>query len=39
MKKSKLTIGVVVMWGFTAEEEKQILQDLLPFQEESFGNM
>ena len=29
--------GVVVMWGFTENEEKQILKDLQPFQEESFG--
>lgn len=29
--------GVVVLWGFSAEEEKIILQDLLPFQEDVIG--
>ncbi|KAJ3302959.1 hypothetical protein HDV03_004411 [Kappamyces sp. JEL0829] len=27
--------GVIVMWGFTASEEKKILDDLVPFQEDT----
>lgn len=31
--------GVIVMWGFSAEEEKLILDDLLPFQEDPIGTL
>ncbi|KAJ2985034.1 hypothetical protein HDV02_000798 [Globomyces sp. JEL0801] len=29
--------GVIVMWGYTPEEEQQILNDLKPFQEDELG--
>ena len=29
--------GVVVMWGLTEEEERAILEDIRPFEEDSIG--
>ena len=30
--------GVIVLWGFTADEEEEILKDLVPFESGSFGS-